>query len=73
MATPQVVERSVTVYNNSPIQDYVHSDDQNQPTFVLLLFFSFGSGNYLFFGLNDNFAGFFNISLKQSHQRRNVA
>ena len=32
MATAQVVETSVTV-NNSPIQDYVHSDDQTQPTF----------------------------------------
>ena len=33
MATAQVVETSVTVNNNSPIQDYVHSDDQTQPTF----------------------------------------
>ena len=24
---------SVTVNNNSPIQDYVHLDDQTQPTF----------------------------------------
>ena len=29
----QVVETSVTV-NNSPIQDYVHPDDQTQPTYV---------------------------------------
>ena len=31
----QVVEASVTVNNNShsPIQDYVHPDDQTQPTF----------------------------------------
>ena len=29
----QVVETSVTVNNNSPIQDYVHPDDQTQPTF----------------------------------------
>ena len=28
----QVVETSVTVINNSPIQDYVHQDDQTQPT-----------------------------------------
>ena len=33
MATAQVVETSVTVTNNSPIQDYVHPDDQTQPTF----------------------------------------
>ena len=33
MNTAQVVETSVTVNNNSPIQDYVHPDDQTQPTF----------------------------------------
>ena len=27
----QVVETSVTVNNNSPIQDYVHPDNQTQP------------------------------------------
>ena len=32
MTTAQVVETSVTVNNNSPIQDYVHLDDQTQPT-----------------------------------------
>ena len=32
MTTAQVVETSVTVNNNSPIQDYVHPDDQTQPT-----------------------------------------
>ena len=31
MTTSQVVETSVSVNNNSPIQDYVHSDDQTQP------------------------------------------
>ena len=31
MTTAQVVETSVTVNNNSPIQDYVHPDDQAQP------------------------------------------
>ena len=35
MTTAQVVETSVTV-NNSPIQDYVHPDDQTQPTFTVL-------------------------------------
>ena len=32
MTTAQVVETSVTVNNNSPIQDYIHPDDQTQPT-----------------------------------------
>ena len=35
MTTAQVVETSVTVNNNSPIQDYVHPDDQAQPTFEM--------------------------------------
>ena len=35
LATSQVVETSVTVNNNSPIQDYVHLDDQTQPTFEM--------------------------------------
>ena len=34
------MEKSVTVNNNSPIQDYVHPDDQIQPTIMLLFFFS---------------------------------
>ena len=34
MTTAQVVETSVTV-SNSPIQDYVHPDDQTQPTFEM--------------------------------------
>ena len=35
MTTARVVETSVTVNNNSPIQDYVHPDDQTQPTFEI--------------------------------------
>ena len=35
MTTAQDVETSVTVNNNSPIQDYVHPDDQTQPTFEM--------------------------------------
>ena len=35
MTTAQVVETSVTVNNNSPIQDYVHPDDQTQHTFEM--------------------------------------
>ena len=34
MTTAQVFETSVAV-NNSPIQDYVHPDDQTQPTFTM--------------------------------------
>ena len=34
MTTAQVVETSFTVNNNSPIQHYVHPDDQTQLTFV---------------------------------------
>ena len=37
MTTAQVVETSVTVNNNGPIQDYIHPDDQTQPTFEILL------------------------------------
>ena len=33
MTTAQVVKTSVTVNNNSPIQNYVHLDDQTQSTF----------------------------------------
>ena len=35
MTTAQVVETSVTVNNNSPIQDYIHLDYQTQPTFEM--------------------------------------
>ena len=35
MTTAQVVETLVTVSNNSPIQDYVHPNDQTQPTFEM--------------------------------------
>ena len=37
MTTAQVVETSVTVNKNIPTQDYVHPDDQTQPTFYLYL------------------------------------
>ena len=36
MTTTQVVETSVAVNNNNPIQDYVHPDDETQPTFSCL-------------------------------------
>ena len=35
MTTAQAVETSVTV-NNSPIQDYIHPEDQTQPTFEMI-------------------------------------
>ena len=35
MTTAQVVETSVTVNINSPIQDYAHPDSQTQPTFEI--------------------------------------
>ena len=37
MTTAQVVETSVTVNNKSPIQDYVHPDDQTQLYWLLRL------------------------------------
>ena len=37
MTTAQVVETSVTANKNSPIQDYVHPDDQTQPTFIVFV------------------------------------
>ena len=40
MTTAGVVETSVTVNTNSPIQDYVHPDDQTQPTFVISIIIS---------------------------------
>ena len=33
LTTAQVVETSVTVNNNSPIQDYVNRDEHTQPTY----------------------------------------
>ena len=35
MTTPQVVETSVTVNNNSPIQNYVHPDDQSIVVYIV--------------------------------------
>ena len=35
MTTAQIVETSVSVNNNSPIQNYVHPNDQTQPTFEM--------------------------------------
>ena len=35
MTTAQLVEKTVTVNNKSPIQDYVLPDDQTQPNFEM--------------------------------------
>ena len=35
MTTARFVESSVTFNNNSPIQDYIHPDDQTQPTYEM--------------------------------------
>ena len=35
ITTAPVVETSVTVNNDSPIQDYIHPDDQTRPTFEM--------------------------------------
>ena len=37
MTIAQVAETSVTVNDNSPIHDYVHPDDQTQPTFIVIV------------------------------------
>ena len=37
MTTTQAIKTSVTLNNNSPIQDYVYPDDQTQPTFEMTL------------------------------------
>ena len=41
MTTAQVVETSLTVNNNSPILDYVHPDDQTQPTFLFFIDYNY--------------------------------
>ena len=57
MTTAQVVETSVTVNNNNPIQDYVHSDDQTQPTLV----------QYVGENRCPNFQGLFTTKAIKSH------
>jgi len=37
MTSTQVFETSVNVVTNSPSQDYIHPDDHNLPTYVLLV------------------------------------
>ena len=41
MTTAQVVETSVTVDNNSPIEDYFHPEDKTQPTYTHSVMFLF--------------------------------
>ena len=56
MTTAQVVETSVTVNNNSPIQDYVHPDDQTHPTIEM-------NPGFKPFTVLDNDGSLFNKSL----------
>ena len=46
MTTAQVVETSVTANNNSPIQDYVHPDDQTQPFEIRPMLAIFSGGEF---------------------------
>ena len=55
MTTAQVVETSVSVNNNSPIQDYVHTDDQTQPTFTMTAGFKPFTEKKLFFKFKSSF------------------
>ena len=48
MTTTQVVETSVTVNNNSPIQDYIHPDNQTQPNFEMTPGFNLLQNKVLF-------------------------
>ena len=48
MTTAQVVETSVTVNNNSPIQDYTHPDYHIPPTYDKKLSFIQFNQNYPF-------------------------
>ena len=56
MTTTQVVETSVTVNNNSPIQDYVHPDDQTRPTFEM-------TPGFKPFKLSNNFSKWYMVSM----------
>ena len=53
--TPQGVEMSVTVNNNSPIQDYLHPDDHTQPIYISLAFI------FIFQGIKPYLAGLLSV------------
>ena len=59
MTTAQVVETSVTVNNNSPIQDYVHLDNHTQRTYKIT-----PGCNYLSPFHNDYFVQYMLYSLQ---------
>ena len=71
MTTAQVVKTSVTVNNNSPIQDYVHLDDQTQTYFWndswVQTFHSYTS-SYLEQAHPASFAFFLPLPLPQTFQ-----
>ena len=64
MTTAQVVKTSVTVNNNSPIQDYVHPDDHVKPTYEMT-----SGSNLLQFYIANIFL--FLITLVVNHQNTN--
>ena len=83
MTTAQVVETSVTVNNNSPIQDYVHPDDETQPTFKTnshrnhtnRIFYQKSFKSIVFCVLREEGLGgaglsFFSLSIVTSYQRK---
>ena len=63
MTTAKVVETSLTVNNNSPIQDYVHLNDQSQPTFEIIR-----SVTLFLKSLNDNNPFSLKTTLKQVYE-----
>ena len=67
MTTAQVVEMSVTVNNNSPIQDYINPDHQTQPTFEMTPGFKpftlYSAPTFCHEAYNDLFLGVFAIPL----------
>ena len=72
MTTAKVVETSVTVNNNSPVQDYVHLDDHTQPTYEMVT----SAGNQLRFHnhseIIDPSAVFFFLILIKGSKRMSI-
>ena len=73
MTTAQVVETSVTVNDNSPIQDYVNPDDQTQATFEMTPGFKpftiFGNLK-TFMSRNRNFVVFAIVAKKKNRTHK---
>ena len=58
MTTALVVETSVTVNNNNPIQDYFHPNDHTQPTYA----YQQVANGLSYFGLVELMAQYFSQS-----------